>query len=890
MKAYQMIYTACGKDRSGAFSVWSKSVNVTKEECDEIIKLMSYKRPLNAPYEPTEEELKKFFPSQYAYILLSSGRRCVVKSSYIGKVYSDLDTRNGNFIIHAYIFDEIENFNPFFLDKVTSFRSSLEYREWHDNPPPASLSTEELSAHSVISETTLHQYTEGEVTGKTSSLLQACLNCLTTNKAVVFNATEREQLDWYKVIGTLLPYPCLVKLTYSTQYSPQFEYSVIGFTPATVRIRNLFSSARSSFNYQDEQSLGNYAFNFMENICPQVPTGRYVADIIQVAASCGLSEVIKQVETVGKVMEVSGCDIDTALGVYYLLQKKIGWFLDASEFQRALNVGRKYCLVSEQDVAAGLYRDVLSTGKWGKGSLVKDLIAFVYQNSNQSVRETIIDDYFDDLGLYEVDLSASPETIYEQVKTSAPFPWGDFVHYCVCSVKWERYIACSDAPNKLYLVFNSVIDALSYNFGKTENERGYNILVKIISKSILCRATDEINMYLKCVKRIGNSSVDWLIEVAMKRYLTTPLLDEASLDFALSVCCAVPHEEEGIKLVRIIIMNNIHSPFLIPLYIRYQDKYPVIFSAVEREFRDNMQFTDMLSRKDVYRFDMEKDVSYEMLRNHVEKCYRTGYDSGVFLKQVQNYLAQKEGKKRISETMHVYALIKDLPDSYADMPAILETLLGIVVHQPMQYLLEIDVTYIKGIIDIAKRLQHMGRKMPDQYPVLITLWLIRGCLGEENLQQAISTKTIYSFLDKRRFEIFATSYLAELVQTYHSCRKRKDCDKNALIEAMFLPILSNMTAQQYLTQAIDTCLDKDYYRIMADLMAYAFNMSGREGDRVRKYVVDYVDNMRRSEYRKLFRKVPQFMSTEESEPVIRFTEKYLSDHMSALEKLFYRKK
>ena len=70
MKAYQMIYTACGKDRSGAFSVWSKSVNVTKEECDEIIKLMSYKRPLNAPYEPTEEELRKFFPSQYAYILL----------------------------------------------------------------------------------------------------------------------------------------------------------------------------------------------------------------------------------------------------------------------------------------------------------------------------------------------------------------------------------------------------------------------------------------------------------------------------------------------------------------------------------------------------------------------------------------------------------------------------------------------------------------------------------------------------------------------------------------------------------------------------------------------------------------------------------------------------
>ena len=46
MKAYQMIYTACGQDRSGAFSVWSKSANVTKAECDEIVKLMSYKLSL----------------------------------------------------------------------------------------------------------------------------------------------------------------------------------------------------------------------------------------------------------------------------------------------------------------------------------------------------------------------------------------------------------------------------------------------------------------------------------------------------------------------------------------------------------------------------------------------------------------------------------------------------------------------------------------------------------------------------------------------------------------------------------------------------------------------------------------------------------------------------
>ena len=202
MKAYQMVYTACGQDRSGAFSVWSKSANVTKAECDEIVKLMSYKRPPNAPYEPTEEEIRTLFPPKYAYILLSSGRRCVAKASYIGKVYSDLDTRNGNFIIHAYLFDDAGEFDPFFLETMTSFRTSLTYAEWHDNPPPAELPAVDLPVHSAISADVLRRYTTGETGTKAASLLQACLNCPNTDKTVTFNATEREQLDWYAVIGT----------------------------------------------------------------------------------------------------------------------------------------------------------------------------------------------------------------------------------------------------------------------------------------------------------------------------------------------------------------------------------------------------------------------------------------------------------------------------------------------------------------------------------------------------------------------------------------------------------------------------------------------------------------------------------------------------------------
>lgn len=890
MKAYQMIYTACGQDRSGAFSVWSKSVNVTKAECDEIVKLLSYKRPPNAPYEPTEKEIRTLFPPKYAYILLSSGRRCVAKASYIGKVYSDLDTRNGNFIIHAYLFDDAGEFDPFFLEAMTSFRSSLTYAEWHDNPPPAELPAVDLPAHSAISTDVLRRYTTGEAGKKAASLLQACLNCPNTDKTVTFNATEREQLDWYAVIGTLLPLPILKDLTYSTQYSPQVEYSVTGFTPAMVRIRNIFAAALSSFSFQDEQSLGRYAFNFAQNICPQVPAGRYVTDILQAAATCGVFDVMKRVETVGKVMAASSCDADTATGVYYLMQKCPSWFTDAGEYRRALDIGRKYRLIDEQGVAAGLYRGIIATGKWGKGSQIADLVAFAYQNSDETVREAIMDGYFADLAVYGADLSAAPEKLFAQVRSNAPFAWDDFVAACVRSPKWGRYVAANDAANKLFVLFDAAVDALSHNYGKAENERGYALLEKIIAKSVARRAVDEIAMYLKCVARIGEAFVDCLVEAAMKNYLSAALRDETSVDFALNVCCAVPHEQERAKLVQMIVMNNLRSAFFIPLYIRCQQQYPAVFAVAERALKRDTQFADFLFRKDAYVFSTATDIRYEALADYFEKYYKIGYDGGIFVRQVQNYLDRSEGKKRVDEVLRIYTLVKDMPDSYADMPVILETLFGALTKMPMQFLLDHAASRIADITPIADRLQRTGRNVPGEYFDFITILLMRKKFGMDALKQAIASRTLYAALDKRRFEDFVAKYLGEAVRMHLDCRRAKICEKSALVEAVFVPILSAASGKVHLTTALEEYSRKEYYQLMADLMAYAFNASGTGASDIRKYVQNYVGSMKRGAYKKLFKKVPEFMTEAEAASVRRYTDDFLADHMSFLEKLFSKKK
>ena len=205
MTAYQMIYTACGKDRSGAFGVWSKSKELSKQECDEIIKLMNYRKPRNAPYEPTEEELRTLFPKKYAFFGLSSGRVCIAQSSFVGNVYSDLDGRSGNFLIHAFVFDRLGDVNPFFMFDYDGFKSALTYKEWHDDPIPDYLPEQEISIHADSGKFRIDDLVSPSVKESFPLLLEAVIRSAEGDTDVVFVDSEENQKNIYRAIGLLLP-------------------------------------------------------------------------------------------------------------------------------------------------------------------------------------------------------------------------------------------------------------------------------------------------------------------------------------------------------------------------------------------------------------------------------------------------------------------------------------------------------------------------------------------------------------------------------------------------------------------------------------------------------------------------------------------------------------
>ena len=191
----QIIYTACGKDATGAFGVWSASSNELKQSSNNqiIISAMSdvfdgifdeksissqvlkdgakpsgffkktyketdYERVKKIirdkihtikgiesgnlkgqlKYEDDFRGREQYAPYRIAYTKLGDGRLLLCRVSAIGRVYSNKDLRSGNRFYHGYIFPKGTEIEDIDLSKI-DFKKGLEAKYWanptHESAP-----------------------------------------------------------------------------------------------------------------------------------------------------------------------------------------------------------------------------------------------------------------------------------------------------------------------------------------------------------------------------------------------------------------------------------------------------------------------------------------------------------------------------------------------------------------------------------------------------------------------------------------------------------------------------------------------------------------------------------------------------------------------------------
>lgn len=884
-----MIYTACGKDKSGAFSVWAKSANVTKAECDEIVKLMSYRKPQNVPYEPTEEEIRTLFPKKYGYFILSSGRICLAQTNYIGKVYSDLDARNGNFIIHAYIADRLDGFNPFSIINSDLFKTSLSYQEWHDSEAPSDLPQVELSVEPSVDEALIRKYLLGSQRGEVASFLQAVIDAATNGGTVTFNDTEEKQAQLYSLLGILLPSGLFEKITFSNQYSTQLDFAMSGTSTKPLVLRNIFSSmVNSTYNYQAQLDAGQLVFYFEKGICSNVKPKRYLSDIIaSIEGGDKIFAVLKKIDAVNKIALETGCNIDKAIAVYYLTQLKLDWFSGLDEYSQALTVALEHKYVDESAVASRVYNDIIKSARWGRGTEILPLMKFAYRYSDDAVKTSIMDEYFGNLTTYGVNVNAQPNAVLTQVKNNAPFPWDDFAASVVGDQKWEKYMNKYSSVSYLYFVFDAVICAIMKNAG---GQVAYNILIFIIKKSIDRKNFDEVQLYLSAASKLGRDSLSWLIDSSLLDLLNGTIKDEATLDFVFRLACAAQSDKQKTELIAKLVVRNMQSAFFMRTYVKYSEQFPAVFAQVENAYKNENAFKDFLFKKEAYVFRTTSKVTWRMLDEYFNKFYRAGHDSGVYKEKVGQYLDSFRGKDKLAESLRVYDQIKGLPDNFRDVLQILYLIDCEIFNLSVDELLSFAVPYMRSIDELNGRLQKSRFKLPDNYNMLYTVLVIRGKLGGDYCADQVQRNLLYVRLDEAQLSRFIKNYFGDALQLYCAFRKKK-FDGNILLRAVFeRPVYNIRGSIELISGPIEKLGSKEYYEVMSDIFAYAFNKNDKFATELIIFAQRYAESLNKSDYKKLFNKIVEIMPKEDVPAVQAYIDEFLKNHKGFFEKLFNKKK
>ena len=888
MLSGQMIYTACGKDKSGAFSVWSKSDSITKEECTEIIKLMTYNRPRNAPYMPTPEDIVKFFPPKYAFFGLSSGKLCVAKTSYIGDVYSvedaygGRDTRSGNFLIHAYVFASLDkDANPFGLFNLT-FKNKLEYTEWHDMPVPDSLPEVPIQINQMVNESEVQQLISNDKEFFVS-LVQALVNSCKDDKVIIFSDEEETIRSYYRAISLLVPQKLYKNLTFSNQYYPQAEYTLISLGMPPVKIRNISDDfLLTAFNYQQAVNEGKYVFNKGKGICSTLTPERYLADIMLSVEQSGLYAATKKVDSVNKIMEDLNCDENTAIRVFNLMAANFSWFESFEEFTDTFNYVCEHNYIDNRLFAPIVWEKVIQTKRWGEGSKVAFLIKYVYENAEMDIKQAIMRDYIQNFECFGVSRTLDEKAFLSDVKNKAPFIWNDFVNYSISSNYWEHSCASHALFSISYMYFSMAAP------NAMNNSAAESVLINLLKKTLINRNLTELEKYIEIINTNGQDYRKRLWDMVVLPLSKQPLQGEANIEFFFALMRLTNDIEQRNSMFENMIAINGNSQSFMPVYVRCFDSNKAMLSSIERELQEKGSYEAFFMSKEAYGFKIATQVNSRMLSDYFERFYKPGYDQGAYLAKIKPYLSSQTSKMKVYEALKQYSIIKELQDGFKDLLQIIQVIEMEIYSVNIQDLLSVSKEQLSLIGEIDLRLKKNACRTSGLYEILLVALTLTGKNGRDKRLSTVTDKAVYANMNNVQLSYISEHFMEHLLALYLDAKKQLKLDYKQLIATIIIPIINVKEFERDFIGVISN--SGNYIEIVADVIAYAHNNQTNAAISLKKIMGKYVDSMQRSEYKSLFKKLGDYISSDDMVEVQKYIDEFMATHKGFFESLFAKKK
>ena len=907
MLASQLIYTGCGKDKTGAFSVWSKTLDITKNEENEIRDRMLYKRPSNLPFEPTEEELETLFPKKIGYFRLSSGRSCLAQSVYIGNVYSDLDKRTGNYIIHAFVFDKQDDIIPMNFIESDIFKRGLTYQEWHDQDAPAELPKVEIvDKPSTLTKQEIDAFFNDENTMRLKLLLQAIINASTTDQKITFYDNHKNLKYWYKAISLCTPKSLQSELTFNTFYTPTTQMPTQNQAGGAVanteiKIRNISPTVASTiFNYQQDVRAGKYSFDFESNIIQTaIDVSPFVENVVELL-KVNIFNAIMFVDTIGKISAKCNVDLNTAIEIQYMLNKQIAKVDQIDKLNLLLKYVIDYYPESITAIADSLYEYGFKSGKWAISGAISNIYRFVFENSAIADKNDMIYGFIKNQGAFGVNIHGSETEYCTSFKSVIHFSFESFITFIFGNEGLKKYFEASGSSfNSKYLIFNTFVDTMP-EISKSQDRK--TIALKYLRDTarsyIQAEQLNEFLLLIKCIEKCGSKWQSWLIKSAYEAMCKDGkrLSDVCNISFTLDLAEACSNIDVSADLVLRLIGENEKNTDFIKIYVAHYDRNKSFYTNIFREPDTQKKYEDFFRNVEFYHFAIATTVSKSQLTKYYNEYFSVGKDSrGLFVKKLKQYLLSYGEKERVKECIDCYDLwVKDkrldASSAKACAVAICEAFFSVSTEMLKKYIVAKGTQKIDEIIALAAD----GYSIPDSYYVI--------SFGEElkkdlvNINPKKSTEReeqILKALDEERFyripknsasrEMLIKMYMPDIVHLYLLLVAEDNFEQVYI--SLFKPLHTAPCFEDCFYEAIRKLSDKDFNLFLGDTFICACNGKGKFAEFMLEFGEEILENMSRGEKKKFFVYLLEHVPEKYEEKVSDFVEKYQKDHEGFLEKI-----
>ncbi len=649
MLVSQYIYTACGKDRNGAFSVFSKSKDITTEEAAEIREVMIYKIPSGLPNDPTPEQIEELFPKKFGYFFLSSGRVCIAQVCYVGLVYSDLDGRRGNYIIHAFAFNKTNDFSPYSYIEHASFKRMLTRKEWHDDPIPDELPQIEISeSGNMLSSGDVSAFFDEDRKNKLRLLIEAVVNSSSENP-VYFKDDHKNLKYWFKILSICLPKTMQNEVSFCSHFTNTLVPGNIS-THIQVRINQ---PENSLFNYSQKAQNGHYVFEFLQNIFPEtIKPGKYANTIVNLFAS-GIFEVVKFADNINTIMDTYSVNINEASALLNLYRADYSTFVNASEMFNAILIA-DHTNYETQTIANNILKKELPF-KFNAEQKVS-VYAFIYKNiSDVDTRVKIIKKFVDNTEQFGISVD-SAIAFRDDLKLKASFIFDNYLDYLKAEGFVNYITRNQNSFPKLFLVFDFLVNLpevkKSLQMGNSDYSDELNTIKKIIELVFMKESISNIDILVNLANlQIKDLGLELLYLIVQDKIDSGDHITNIQFSFDILKRLKPCPNYAYVYLFKLI-KNISNQDEFSSAYINAQDDDPSFYLLFEEKNKQEPLIADFCRKKDILHFS-KQTLTHEIIRGYFDKYYITKLDTNIFPKRLNEYLYNIQAENRINECFNI---------------------------------------------------------------------------------------------------------------------------------------------------------------------------------------------------------------------------------------------